>query len=327
MNIFVCDVCGKKYKTKGWITRHKNKEHNNNNNNNNSITKPFLKWVGGKSQIINEILDECPNNINDYHELFLGGGSVLLAILSSKRVNIIGKSYAYDINPQVINVFKIIQDDDKLRELCDELSKITDKYNNIQTMSEKSKYYYDMRKDFNKHKRIICGEMTVIGAALFIFINKTCFRGLYRENSSGYFNTPFGNYVRPKFPTITELEAVNRLIKNTVFSVKSSKDVLDGTLSFNDGDFIYLDPPYIKETSTSFTKYTAGDFNIDEHKFMNSFLSETNCRFLLSNSNSSVITDTFGDKKYKISKITCRRSINSKKPDMTADEVLVSNIR
>jgi len=141
------------------------------------IHKPFLKWIGGKTQILNEIINILPTEINNYHELFLGGGSVLFAILSlqkNNKINIKNKIYAYDFNKNLINVYKTIQTHKNL--LYKKLNKYIEKYNNFVDIKDKEKYYYDLRKKYNKQTDDI-----IKISSLFIFLNKTCFRGMYRE--------------------------------------------------------------------------------------------------------------------------------------------------
>ena len=166
------------------------------------IGKTFLKWVGGKRQIIDKILSKFPNEMNNYHELFLGGGSVLLSVLLLKKQNkmiIKDKIYAYDINKDLINVYKHIQS--KKNTLFQRITHYINEYDSLsgtvinrkpknidEAKTSKESYYYWIR---NKYNNIEKG--TVECSALFMFINKTCFRGMYREGPNGY-NVPYGHY-------------------------------------------------------------------------------------------------------------------------------------
>ena len=166
------------------------------------IQKPFLKWVGGKSQIIESIITKLPNQFNNYHELFLGGGSVLFAILSLQKQNKIviqNKIYAYDINSVLINVYKHIQQNkDELYKYISHYIQEYDSINNSivnrkpscieEAKTSKESYYYWIRNKYNN-----IDKNTIECSALFMFINKTCFRGMYREGPNGY-NVPYGNY-------------------------------------------------------------------------------------------------------------------------------------
>ena len=169
-----------------------------------TIQKPFLKWVGGKTQIIENIIPKFPEKINNYHELFLGGGSVLFALLSLQKDNKIiikKKIYAYDINEILINLYKHIQNNKD--NLYYYINYYYNNYNNIlqhsavnrhvltidEAITSKESYYYWIRKKFNTYT----DKNNIECVAIFLFLNKTCFRGIYREGPNG-FNVPFGNY-------------------------------------------------------------------------------------------------------------------------------------
>ena len=186
-----------------------------------TIQKPFLKWVGGKTQILKEIISKLPEEMNNYHELFIGGGSVLLAILSLKKQNNIsinGKIYASDINGALINVYKSIQNNKD--ELYRYIDTIVEEYDSIsgtvinrrpttieEAKTSKESYYYWSRQKYNS-----MNKDTVECAALFMFINKNCFRGMYREGPNGY-NVPYGHYKKtPTIITRIELDKISELI-------------------------------------------------------------------------------------------------------------------
>lgn len=294
------------------------------------IQKPFLKWVGGKTQIINDIISKIPIEINNYHELFLGGGSVLLAVLSLQKQNKIlikNKIYAYDINCDLINVYKNIQNNKE--ELYKIINFYINEYNSIKSTiinrkpnsieeakTSKESYYYWIRNKYNK-----IDKNSIECSALFMFINKTCFRGLYREGPNGY-NVPYGHY--KKTPTIiseSELNYISDLIKNVEFkncnftiSIKNIKE----------GDFVYLDPPYVPENSKSFVGYVANGFNLETHKLLFDEIKKfQNIKFVMSNSKVDLVIDNF--KEYYCDDIIARRAINSKKPNSTTTEVIIYN--
>ena len=299
-----------------------------------TIQKPFLKWVGGKTQIINNVISKIPKEINNYHELFLGGGSVLLAVLSLQKQNQIiikNKIYAYDINKDLINVYKHIQKSkDELFKL---IKKYLDEYDNIkgtminrnpQSLEEaktsKESYYYWIR---NKYNNINKNDNKVECSAIFMFLNKTCFRGMYREGPNG-FNVPFGHYKKtPKIISKSELDIVSELIKNVEFK---HSNFIDSIKEINDdaGDFVYLDPPYAPENENSFVGYVAGGFNLDTHKLLFSEIKKfNNAKFVMSNAKVDLVTDTFKD--YNYEDIIARRAINAKKPGSKTTEVIVYN--
>ena len=296
----------------------------------NKLQKPFLKWVGGKTQIINDIISKIPTEMNNYHELFLGGGSVLLSVLSLQKQNKIlikNKIYAYDINSDLINVYKNIQINKE--ELYKIINLYINEYNSItgsiinrkpisieESKTSKESYYYWIRNKYNK-----MDKNTIECSALFMFINKTCFRGMYREGPNGY-NVPYGHY--KETPTIiskTDLDYISDLIKDVEFKHNSFTDSIKNV---NDGDFVYLDPPYAPENSKSFVGYNADGFNLETHKLLfNEIKKIKNIKFVMSNSKVDIVTNSFKD--YNCHEIVARRAINSKNPGSTTKEVIIYN--
>lgn len=295
--------------------------------------KPFLKWVGGKTQILNSILDKFPNEINNYHELFLGGGSVLLGLLSlekQKKIVIKNKIYAYDLNENLINVYKNIQKNKNT--LLEFINKYINEYNSItgteinrkpnnleEAKTSKESYYYWLRKKYNEIKT----DQSVETSALFMILNKTCFRGLYREGPNG-FNVPFGHYkTTPHIINKDELDYISDLIQNVEFMKSDFKKSIK---NIKKNDFVYLDPPYAPETSTSFVAYTQDGFNIDDHiELFNNIkqMSDKNIKFVMSNAKVELVLKNLN--KYNIVDIQARRAINSKNPNATTTEVIIYN--
>ena len=294
------------------------------------LQKPFLKWVGGKSQIINNIMSKIPKEMENYHELFLGGGSVLLAVLSmqkKKKIIIKNKIYAYDINKNLINVYKDIQKNKD--ELYSFISKYINEYHNItgttinrkpssieEAKSSKESYYYWIRNKYNK-----MDKNTVECSALFMFINKTCFRGMYREGPNGY-NVPYGHYKKtPTIITEEDLNYISDLIKDVEFKDCGFSDSIK---NIKDGDFVYLDPPYAPENSKSFVGYVADGFNLDMHKLLFSKIKKlSGVKFAMSNAKVDLVIENF--KEYKCEDILARRAINSKNPGSKTTEVIIYN--
>jgi len=286
-----------------------------------NIQKPFLKWVGGKTQILNEIINILPTEINNYHELFLGGGSVLFAILSLQKNNIINiknKIYAYDLNKNLINVYKTIQNNKFL--LYKKLNKYIKKYNNFENIKDKENYYYESRKKYNNQTDDI-----IKISSLFIFLNKTCFRGMYRENKKKEFNVPFGNYKNINIFTKIELNNIYELIKNVEFINLNFNESIKNPIA---GDLVYLDPPYVALNKTSFVNYTNNGFDINTHNLLFDNILELhnkNIKFILSNSNSDLVLNKFDINNIQIKHILAKRAINSKNPGSKIVELLIKN--
>jgi DNA adenine methylase len=299
----------------------------------NEIIKPILKWVGGKTQIIDNIIKEFPLEINNYHEIFLGGGSVLLALLSYVKIGNIkinGKIYAYDINEPLIYMYKNIQSNHN--ELYNEIQLLIEDFNSCGNgeLNRKPKnieeakmlnenYYYWIRSKYNKSD---FDRNSVKGSAMFIFLNKTCFRGVFRIGPNG-FNVPYGNYKKPEIINKEHLEKVSSIIKDVEFQCSDFRESLN---HIEKNDFVYLDPPYAPETNNSFVGYTKDGFNIQSHNELFQLihkLTEKNIKIVLSNSDVELVRENFKEK-YNIKSIICKRSINSKTPDAKVKELIIT---
>jgi DNA adenine methylase len=320
-----------------------------------NITKPIIKWVGGKTQIIDKILDEYPINIQNYHEIFLGGGSVLLALLSYKKeghIKINGTINAYDINETLISLYKNIQSNHN--ELYTTLKTIIDEFNTCieneeSVLNRKPKtleeakhkpenYYYWSRIKYNKLSNV--DKNGIQGTALFIFLNKTCFRGVYRMGPNG-FNVPYGNYSQPEIINKEHLQEVHDLIQGVIFThcdfsiplQKMIDDVFTTTTSTisttsSNNDLIYLDPPYAPENSKSFVGYNKDGFNLEQHKKLFGLCNELKTKkkkFIMSNADVELLKEHFSSEIYNIQSIIVKRSINSKKPNAKAKEIIINS--
>jgi DNA adenine methylase len=298
--------------------------------------KPIIKWVGGKTQILDKLIVDFPKTINSYHEIFLGGGSVLLALLSYVKNGIIkirGNIYAYDFNEPLVYVYKNIQM--QHNQLYDTLQTIIKDFNecgdgeinrtpaNIEEAKlAKENYYYWIRSEYNK--LCLTDKTTVLGSAMFIFLNKTCFRGVFRVGPKG-FNVPYGHYNNPEVINRDHLEEIHQLIQNVIFECC---DFTKSLTIVEPNDFVYLDPPYAPETDTSFVGYTENGFNIEHHNNLFKLihgLTDENKKIMLSNADVSLVRKNFTNEKYKIVSIICKRAIHSKNPDAKAREVIIKN--
>ena len=298
--------------------------------------KPILKWVGGKTQIIDKIITDFPVEINNYREAFLGGGSVLLTLLSYVKSGIIkirGNIYAYDLNEPLICIYQNIQT--RHNELYDILQTIITDFKECENgeinrtpanLGEakiaKENYYYWIRSEYNK--LCLTDKKGILGSAMFIFLNKTCFRGVFRVGPNG-FNVPYGHYKNPEIINKEHLEEIHNLIQNVVFECC---DFNTSLTIVEPNDFIYLDPPYAPETDTSFVGYTENGFNIEQHNNLFKLihiLTDTNKKIMLSNADVSLVRENFTNEKYSTLSILCKRSINSKNPDAKAKEVIIKN--
>ena len=297
------------------------------------IQKPFLKWVGGKTQILDNVLSKIPKEFNNYHELFLGGGSVLLAVLSLQKqgkIVIKNKIYAYDINETLIHVYKHIQNNKDV--LFGHIERYINEYDSLdgteinrkpasidEAKTSKESYYYWIRNKYNTME----DKSSVERSALFMIINKLCFRGMYREGPKGY-NVPYGHYkTTPTIVTREDLDVISELIQDVVFECRGFEDTIQTPIQ---GDFVYMDPPYAPENAKSFVGYVADGFSIDAHN--NLFegvksLKNKKIKFAMSNAKVDFVMDTFKDCQYE--DIVARRAINSKDPSATTMEVIVYN--
>ena len=291
--------------------------------------KPFLKWAGGKKQLIQEIEKFYPfetKNIKKYAELFIGGGAVLFDVLNKFDIEEI---YISDVNREIINTYEVIKFN--LEELIEILKKYQEEYS--QANDEKRREIYLMKREkFNELKTFFKNEKKIEKSALMIFLNKTCFNGLYRENKKGYFNVPIGSYKNPLICDEENLRAVSKKLKKVKINLCS----YENSLTFIDNKtFVYLDPPYRPLSSTSnFTSYTKDNFTDKEQLELAEYVNKINekgAKILLSNSDPKNCNenDNFFDEiysKYNIKRVSATRMINSKASNRKPiNEILISN--
>ena len=308
---------------------------------------PFIKWVGGKTQLMDQVLSKFPKEISNYYEPFIGGGSVLFNLLNKieKKEIKVDSINISDINKDLIDLYLSIKG--KSKKLIKKLKELKENYEKanvekeekvgrkkikvMDTIDEAIKagrehVYYFYRNKFNQLKKSESTKVTS-KSALFIFLNKTCFRGVYRENSEGIFNVPYGNNKNVSMFDEKNLLKINELLKkyDVKFTITNFYDLKD-KIKYDKKTFVYLDPPYYPENETSFTSYTSNDFNKEQHEKLIElckFINTKKSKFLLSNSNTSFIKDSLKD--FKCGIVDCKRQINSKNPGAETKEVLIYN--
>jgi DNA adenine methylase len=289
--------------------------------------KPFLKWAGGKTQLLEDIsaiIKKLPD-IKKYAEPFVGGGALLFNMLTSHDLE---QVYISDVNPELVNVYTNVKNN--VQQLIDKLEKIEKEFLKKDLENRKS-FYLSQRQKFNNIK--LNGKTAELEkAVLFIFLNKTCFNGLYRVNRKGEFNVPIGSYLNLQICDKDNLLSVSKLLQNVEIVCGDYKE----SAKFIDKNtFVYFDPPYrpLSETS-SFTSYTASSFNDANQKELAEYvshLSENGAKILISNSDPKNYNpkDTFFDKlysKYNIKRVLASRMINCNgKSRGQLTELLISN--
>lgn len=261
--------------------------------------KPFLKWAGGKSKISDQIqsLFPSPLEFNSYYEPFLGSGAMYFRVSPrSGRLN--------DKNTTLIDIYITLRDNPEA--LISELQKLQDSYHSLSDIDEKKDYYLARRAEFNSLKK-----SSVRKSALFIFLNKTGFNGMYRENSRGEYNIPFGKHERPLICDSENLRRVSDDLQGIDITSTSYESAVKDAKK---GDLVYLDPPYYPISETSkFTEYQAGGFTVDDQaKLRDIFveLAKRGCYVVMSNSACEEVRDLYAG--YEIIEIEVARAINSK---------------
>lgn len=293
--------------------------------------KPFIKWVGGKGQLLPEINKLYPielgKNITKYAEIFLGGGAVLFDILSKYKLD---EVYISDKNLELINTYKSIRNNVDI--LIKSLKEMEEQYIPLNNEDRKI-YYYEKREEYNSLK--INSEMNNIEKAiLFIFLNKTCFNGLYRVNKKGKFNVPMGAYKKPKICDEENLKNVSLTLRNVKIVYA---DYRESEKFIDDKTFVYIDPPYRPlNITSSFTSYTENDFNDKEQIELAEYINVLNkkgAKIVISNSDpkNNDIDDNFFDKLYKnynINRVKATRMLNSNASLRGAiNELLITNYK
>lgn len=274
----------------------------------NSNIAPFVKWAGGKRQLLSQIKERMPEKYNNYFEPFVGGGAVTFELLPERAL-------INDINKALINAYK---------QICDAPDVFLKAVNKLdeEMWEDGKKYYYSLREHYND--KLMKSEYDVELAALFVFINKHCFNGLYRVNGKGLFNVPYNNSRRDSVDEDSIIEISKYLKQITIID----GDFEEACKGAQKGDFIFLDSPYAPLNPTSFESYTKEGFDIKSHKRLARLYDELTargCYCMLTNHNTDLINDLYGNKDYKIDVVSVKRMINSDASNRVGEEVIICN--
>ena len=268
----------------------------------NSSVAPFVKWAGGKRQLISQIRERMPEKYNDYYEPFVGGGAVIFDLLPANAL-------INDINKALINTYRTI---------CNELDAFLKEVNRLDNdmWEDGKKYYYSIREHYND--KLMRSEYDVELAALFVFINKHCFNGLYRVN------VPYNNSRRVSVDEDVIIATSEYLRGVTIID----GDFEQACKNAKKGDFVFIDSPYAPLNPTSFESYTKEGFDIESHKRLAKLYDELTargCYCMLTNHNTELINELYGNKDYKIDVVSVKRMINSDASNRVGEEVIICN--
>ncbi len=274
--------------------------------------QPFVKWVGGKRGLLSQIIPLVPEEFNNYFEPFVGGGALFfelfsLGLLKDKKV------YLFDINAELINAYNVVKNNPI--ELIKSLKKFQEKHS--------KEFYYETRA-LDREENFL-NTSAVFRATRFIYLNKTCFNGLYRVNSKGYHNVPMGSYKNPNICDELVIYSASEALQNAIISNTSYKDVM---LHASQDDFVYFDPPYYPLTATSsFTAYNENTFLEKEQiELFEVFkeLDKKSCKVMHSNSDTDFIKELYAE--FCVGEIQANRFINSKSSGRgKIKEVIIKN--
>ena len=260
------------------------------------MAKPFLKWAGGKTALLPELLKAAPERIDTYYEPFVGGGALFFALQSEGRFK---HAVLSDSNRELINAY--IQVRDNVDGLIRALQVHQRKY---RAAEDRAEYYYTIRA-----KKLTC---SLGGAANLIFLNKTCYNGLYRVNSKGNFNVPHGRYQNPTICDEDNLRAASGALQGVELTVA---DFAEAPQEAGEGDFVYFDPPYVPLTGTAyFTSYTAKDFDMEAQARLAvtaEGLAQQGSLVALSNSGHPDVASMYSSRAFELREVQARRAINS----------------
>lgn len=274
----------------------------------NSSIAPFVKWAGGKRQLIPQIRERMPEQFNNYYEPFVGGGAVIFELLPENAV-------INDINRALINAYQMICDHPQ--EFLKEINRL-----DAEMWEDGKEYYYSLREHYND--KLMRDEFDVELAALFVFINKHCFNGLYRVNGKGLFNVPYNNSRRNSVDEKSIME-ISEFLKDVTIISGDFEAACEGASA---GDFVFIDSPYAPLNPTSFESYTKEGFDIESHRRLANLFDELTargCYCMLTNHNTELINELYGNKGYTIDVVSVKRMINSDASNRVGEEVIICN--
>ena len=274
----------------------------------NSSVAPFVKWAGGKRQLLPQIKERMPEKYNSYFEPFVGGGAVIFELLPTNAL-------INDINKALINAY---------RQICNAPEAFLAAVKQLdQAMWEDGKkYYYSLREHYND--KLMKAEYDVELAALFVFINKHCFNGLYRVNGKGLFNVPYNNSRRTSVDESIIME-VSRYLQGITIMDGDFEEACEGA---GQGDFVFIDSPYAPLNPTSFESYTKEGFDIESHRRLSNLfdkLTNRGCYCMLTNHNTELINELYSGKGYRRDVVSVKRMINSDASKRVGEEIIICN--
>ena len=269
---------------------------------------PFVKWAGGKRQLLSKIKERMPEQYNDYYEPFVGGGAVVLELQPENAV-------INDINKSLINAYTQIANNPD--EFLDAVNMLDN-----EMWDDGKEYYYSIREHYND--KLMREEFDIELAALFVFINKHCFNGLYRVNGKGLFNVPYNKSRKASVDKKAIVETSKYLRSINIIN----GDFENACRNAQAGDFVFIDSPYAPLKPTSFESYTKEGFDVESHRRLaNLFdeLSERGCYCILTNHNTEFINELYGNKGYSVDVVSVKRMINSDASNRVGEEVIIYN--
>ena len=269
---------------------------------------PFVKWAGGKRQLLSKIKERMPEQYNDYYEPFVGGGAVVLELQPENAV-------INDINKSLINAYTQIANNPD--EFLDAVNMLDN-----EMWDDGKEYYYSIREHYND--KLMREEFDIELAALFVFINKHCFNGLYRVNGKGLFNVPYNKSRKASVDKKAIVETSKYLRSINIINGDFENACRDAQA----GDFVFIDSPYAPLKPTSFESYTKEGFDVESHRRLaNLFdeISERGCYCMLTNHNTEFINELYGNKGYSVDVVSVKRMINSDASNRVGEEVIIYN--
>lgn len=274
----------------------------------NSSVAPFVKWAGGKRQLLKQIRERMPQKYNKYYEPFVGGGAVVFDLLPERAV-------INDINKALINTYQ---------QICNESEAFIDAVNRLdrEMWEDGKEYYYSLRERYND--KLMREEFDMELAALFVFINKHCFNGLYRVNGKGLFNVPY-NKSRNQSIEEASIRATSEYLKNIIIM---DGDFQNACEEAKEHDFVFIDSPYAPLNPTSFESYTKEGFDIESHKRLADLYDELTargCYCMLTNHNTDLINELYSNKGYRMDVVHVKRFINSDASKRVGEEIIICN--